>query len=192
MQQPVMNYLDEILTARDRTIRFKLNCPDISPVAIRFINQDKLQQFPYAVREAVGDLSDKELVAQCFGVNWQLHETLESYFNTPILYTLGYVYMPPDYLFKQTEEQLLQLMKNGITETQVNLHAWLTLPSMEIVDISLLTSIAVLNGWDKGRGGVIAAHAHELNHGVRYHPMLLGTDYLKKIGAMHEFPTLTT
>lgn len=62
-----------------------------------------------------------------------------------------------------------------------------TLPSMEIIDLSLPTSIAFFRNSAEGLGGVIASHADELKHGLRYHPMLLGADYLNKIGALNMY-----
>jgi hypothetical protein len=87
---------------------------------------------------------------------------------------------------------LRNLLKSGIENYSLSLHAWLTLPSMEIIDFSLPTSYAVVNGYRAERGGVIANHADKLSGGMQYHPMLIGEEFLIKIGAMVETPIWRT
>lgn len=79
------------------------------------------------------------------------------------------------------------LIKNGISKTQLSIHAWLTLPTCEIMDFTIQTTSAVINKAKKGLGGVYAGHADHLLENVRYRPMLLGEDYLRRIGALLEF-----
>jgi hypothetical protein len=181
------SYSAELLEAQERTIRLGLSCPEIPPTCGRLLTPEKHEQFPYAVRDAVGELGVEAVVAQCLSLHWHLKEPLEKFFGVPILYTIGYVHTPPSYMFKQTEADLQRLLQNGINTPQLNIHAWLTLPSAEIIDMSLPTSVAVLNQMKEGRGSVLAAHADELKHGLRYHPMLLGDAFLRKIGALVEF-----
>lgn len=180
----VATYSDELKQAQQRTTRFGLNCPRIQPTCDRLLTPINQKRFPFAVLDAVGELGPEDVVAQCLSLHWRLKAPLEELFGVPILYTIGYVHTPPSYMFKQTEPELLQLMHSGIKGAQVSLHAWLTLPSNEIIDLSLPTSIAVVNEWTEGRGEVIAAHADELKGGLRYHPTLLGEDYLRRIGAL--------
>lgn len=179
-------YSVELLEAKKRTARFGLACPEIPSPCERLLTPERLKQIPCAVRDAVGVLGTEDLVSQCFSIHWRLKALLKDFFGVPILYTIGYVHIPPSYLFKHTERDLLQLLRTGMNGPQLNIHAWLTLPSAEIIDLSLLTSVAVFNKMKVGLGGIIAAHADELSHGLRYHPMLLGEDYLKKIGALVE------
>lgn len=177
-------YAYELKEAKQRTIRFGLDCPSIFESSERLLTPERQKRFPYAVRATVGELGIEEVVGQCLSLHLRLKEPLEEFFGVPIIYTIGYVHTPPTYMFKQSESELLQLLRSGIVGNQVRLHTWLTLPSHEIIDLSLPTSLAVINGLSEGRGSVIASHAEELNNGVRYHPMLLGDDYLRKIGAL--------
>lgn len=186
-----MSYLHEFLEAQRRTIRLGLACPDIHSTDARFFTPQAQSKFPYVVLEAVGELNYEEVVAQCLSIHLRLQKPLVEFFKTPVFFTIGYVYTPPSYMFKQTEDELRQLLQDGANGTRVNLHAWLTLPSMEIIDLSLSTSLAVLNNMPKeNHGGVIARHADELRLGLRYHPMLIGDEYLRKIGALREFQVL--
>lgn len=178
------DYYDELVEAQQRTTRFNLACPRIHESTERLLTPSKQALFSDIVRDAVGELSLKEVVAQCLSIHLRLQQPLEKFFDVPIIFTIGYVYTPPNYLFKQTETELFKLLHEGMVGSQVNLHAWLTLPSMEIIDISLASSIAAINQNKELLGSVIASHADELEHGLRYHPMILGADYLEKIGAL--------
>lgn len=174
-------YLDELKKAQQRTRRFGLPCPEIPMACNRLSIPSNLARLPYVV----GELDVKDVVAKCLSLHLRLRELLEQFFEVPVLYTIGYVYVPPHYLFKQTESELFKLMNKGITSPhQVNLHAWLTLPSMELLDFSLLTSLVILNGCAEGQGGIIFSHADELVNGLQYHPMLLGEEYLRRIGCL--------
>lgn len=179
-----MSYRTEFVQAEQRTKRLSLACPNITSSSVRFLTPEKQKQFPYALRDAVGELSLDDVVAQCFSIHWRIKEPLERFFSCPIIYTIGYVEYINGCLFENSEEDLIAMLKSGIKNNQANLHAWLTLPSDEIVDLSLSTSLAVIQNLPNGRGGVIAKHADELSHGMKYHPMLLGDDFLRKIGAL--------
>jgi hypothetical protein len=180
-------YHDELLIARDRTIRMGLTCPTIPSVQKELILPGAAAGLPKAMFDAVGTLTNADLVAQCFSIHDRLRLPLERFLKVPILYTLGYVHTPPVDRFRQTEEQLVALLKTGLDSRAVNLHVWLTLPTMEILDISLATSMAVANNWTSGHGSAISGHADRLNSGMRYHPMLIGEDFLRKIGGLLEF-----
>ncbi len=47
--------------------------------------------------------------------------------------------------FYQNEESLNDMLKNGVNPDKISIHAWLTLPSMEIIDLSLLQETKILN-----------------------------------------------
>ena len=184
-----MTYADELLKAKERTSRFGLRSPKFELSSQRFLSQQKKSEFPYAVFEAVGELNVDEVVAQCFSIHYRLKAPLEKFFQQKMIYTVGYVSIDHETMFYQSESDLQYLLDNGMSSPKINLHAWLSLPSCEIIDVSLPTSIAVIKGLTEGKGGVIASHADELINGARYHPMLLGEDYFRKIGVFIEFNT---
>ena len=90
-------------------------------------------------------------------------------------------------MFHQSEEDLERLLQNGISGNSLSIHAWLTLPTMEILDFSLPTSFAIMHGNEEEIGGLIARHADSLTGGLKYHPMLVGEDFLRKSGGLIEF-----
>lgn len=186
---PQLSYFDEFEAARNRTLRFGLACAPISKVNSRFLTAERQAQFPCVIRDAVGELEPEDLVAQCLSLHYRLMQPLEVFFGVKIYFTIGYVATAEDDRFYQSEDELRQLMINGLNGSAAKLHAWLTLPSMEIIDMTLATSLAVANDWpEKHYGRIVANFADDLTKGMRYHPMLLGLDYLHKIGALRFVP----
>lgn len=63
----------------------------------------------------------------------------------------------------------------------MNFHAWLTLPSMEIIDLTLATTYAVNSGTDDGlRTAMLGPPESFLP--LAYKPMLVGVGFLDKVG----------
>jgi hypothetical protein len=67
----------------------------------------------------------------------------------------------------------------------MNVHAWLTLPSMEIIDATLATTMAIAQGRPEQGGGVVMGHADGFT-GFAYRPMLVGADSLQRAGLLVE------
>ncbi|HCB1767018.1 TPA: hypothetical protein MYP38_004857 [Citrobacter braakii] len=57
---------------------------------------------------------------------------------------------------------------------------------MEVIDVALATTIAVVQKLPQGHGAVLAKHADELR-GMAYKPMLVGPDFLRKSGLLIEW-----
>jgi len=180
-------YLNEFAVAADRTKRLGLNCPNIEVSNERFLSEEKMDQFPSALRDAVGEIGVEEVIAQCLSIHHRLLNPVSAILGVPAYYTIGFVETSAGLLFEQDEENLRTILESGFPSLKLKIHAWLSLPSMEILDFSLPTSYAVVNNTEEGIGGLILAHADELKHGMKYHPMLIGDDFLRKTGALIEF-----
>lgn len=72
-------------------------------------------------------------------------------------------------------------MNSGINNNKLDLHIWLTLPSLVIVDLTIATTVALLKGLHVPKGQIICKHYSEFTGGVVYHPMLIGEDYIYKV-----------
>lgn len=182
-----MSYLQEWSEATTRTNRVGLTVPEhqLKP-EIRFLNDERQKEFPYIVKECLGELDLEDVVAQCISIHYRLLPAIEQWLQCPVLYTLGWIDDGTSKgMFKFDDAFIMNKLENGCLGGSVSIHAWLTLPSMEVIDVSLATSISVLNNFPEGRGGVIAQHA-DLLKGITYKPMLVGMDFLKKTGLLIE------
>ncbi len=152
----------------------------------RYLTSERHAQFPYVIRSALGELSVDEVVGQCMAINIRLRPVLEEWLRCPVYYTIGWVDVDAgEPLFKFDDAFIREKLANGHSGSHIGLHAWLTLPSLEVIDISLPTSFAVLQNLKEGHGSVIAGPPDGLK-GFAYRPMLVGDDFLRKTGILIE------
>lgn len=170
--------------AVDRAHRLNLSVPHIKSESSRFLTEELMSLIPRQINARVGALTEEQVVLQCFYVHKRIKAPLEDLFGTEMYYTLGYVETSERLMFGHDESDLRKLLSNGIVSPTLNLHAWLTLPSMEIIDFSLSASFFRVNNGPQESYGIIVSHADELKLGMKYHPTLVGDDFLYKIGGL--------
>lgn len=180
-----MKYQEKFQEAMARTEAYGVPTPAIVLNNTRLLNQETCPLIADAVFSEVGLLGPDDLYGQCMSVHWRLRDVVSRVLNTQAIFTVGYVNIGGDDMFKNSDEELRALMQDGVSGMSARLHAWLTLPSMEILDFSLPTSLAIHNGWNTGHGQVVSEHADDLVvRGLTYHPQLVGTLSLVKMGAL--------
>ena len=146
-------YEDKFNKALERTRKFGLSVPKlIRSNSGRFLSEKAQEELPYIIRDSLGVLDEDEIVLQCLLLNARLKNVFSEHFGCPVYYTIGYVGIDDQFMFKQTEESLFSMLKNGISGPSIRLHAWLTLPSMEILDFSFPTSYGRVNGNKRNDG----------------------------------------
>ena len=176
-------YNQEFDEAVERTKDFGLVVPSIMPVPPnRFFTKETMQELMKSIFKTIGRPSPEEMTAQCFEITHGIKLIIDDFFKTTSIFTLGWVEEPSNCLCKYTEEQLKNLLVNGIVNTNIGLHAWITMPSMEIFDATINTKIAIASKKPELLYAIAARHVDDLAEGFAYHPMLLGDDYLNRLG----------
>jgi len=174
-------YKTEFIEAVKRASRLGLTAPDVGTCEdSSFLQKTNPIELAAVIKKELGLLTEKEVVGQCLSLHFRLKQVFTDFFDCPVFYTIGYVEFKNSAMFKQSEESLSQMLKTGVNG-EVSLHAWLTLPSMEILDFSLPTSYAKINNIPEGGGSAIANHADKLSaNGMTYKPLIVGEDFLLK------------
>jgi hypothetical protein len=176
-------YIKEFDEAVERTRRFGLVVPPILPAPPGgFFTKETMQELMESIFKTIGRPTPEELTAQCFEINHGIKLIIDDLFKTTSVFTLGWVDEPSHCLPQYTEEQLKNLLVKGISNTNFGLHACITMPSKEIFDSTLNTKIAKTKNKPELLYAIAARHVDDLAEGVAYHPMLLGDDYLNKLG----------
>jgi len=178
-----MSYLNEWGMAINRSVGFGFAVAGHTVnTSLRYLDQKRHSEFPYVVRDGLGDLDFADVVAQCLAINFRLLPVIAEWLQCPVMYTLGWVDDQTEKgMFRFDDAFISQKLRDGHGFGVVNMHAWLTLPSMEIIDVALSTSMGVLQGKPEMNGRVIAMYADSLK-GMAYKPMLVGTDFLERSG----------
>lgn len=183
-----MGYEQEWATALERSARFGLAVPShqIEPER-RWFDDRALAQFPNIVRDGLGDLGFEDIVAQCLAIHYRLVPVVQQWLGCPVLFTLGWIDTGTESgMFRFDDAFIAEKLRTGHMGSTVNIHAWLTLPSMEIIDVSLATSMGVAQKRPEMYGMAMTKHADELK-GMTYKPMLVGEDFLRKTGLLVEW-----
>ncbi|MFJ3463642.1 hypothetical protein [Achromobacter spanius] len=186
------NYAADWEAARERTARLGLMVPAMEvPTGDSYLTIQRHGEFPYVIRDALGELTVDDLVCQCLSINIRLRAVLEEWLGCPVYYTIGWVDVDAgEPLFKFDDAFIVEKLASRDSGGEIGLHAWITLPSLEVIDVSLATSFAVLQNLKEGHGGVIAGAPDALK-GFAYRPMLVGADFLRKTGMLIEGSILT-
>lgn len=182
------DYEREYTAACERTASLKLQAPVLGHISPRQFSDQHCHRLAGLVSELVRDLEAKDLVGQCFAVHLAAAPLIEKEFGVKAVPTFGWIKVADEELFHTDEQVLARYLIEGVPSRMMNLHCWLTLSSFEIVDITISTSIAIVNRTEEGVGNMLAKHWSRLTGGVEYHPQLVGEQYLERTGMLLNVP----
>lgn len=178
-----MSFRAEFEDALARTAR--LGCGDLGYTydPKRKFDQTTLTQFPAVLRDGLGALGVEELVAQCISIHYRLQPVVAKWLECPVYLTFGWVDTGrPNGMFFVDETTITKMLAEPIAPgASANIHAWLTLPTMEIVDISLPTSFAYFQERPEMMGLAISRHHDDLVD-MAYKPVVVGEVFARRAG----------
>lgn len=183
-----MSYEARFLEAIERSERLGFAPPMITTTQPHVLNKASVQK---AILDLMVDYlgnppNPRMLIGTCLATHMNLRGTLEKIVNTKAFFTLGHVRVGNSHYHEFSENDVVNWMKHGIPDlSEFKGHAWLTLPSMEIVDFTFTPTATSISMRDTGDVcvGAIADYPSNLNN-MDYHPVIVGEDIVSKIGAM--------
>ncbi len=177
------SYAVEWAAALERTARFGLPAPRVPPVGRGpYLTEDRLPEIFPILRDALGKpVTTKALVGQCLQVTWAFLPAVERWLGCQAYFTIGGIDLGPNRQWGRFDDAFIgSTLAKGHAGGPVEVHAWLTLDSMEILDVTLMTSIAVTLGTGR-KGGVLAGDPDDTGQ-VALRPLLVGPDFLFRSG----------
>ncbi|MDY0936247.1 hypothetical protein [Pseudomonas viridiflava] len=183
-QQP-RRYEERFEQALRHSKALGLASPGFSRTEGQFASEHNLQVFQQVVEAYLCDYHAEEVSQQCFAVTLMLKAPLEEALGMPLAFTLGYVEYNGHNVFYSHHRVLKAMLKKGVPSPALNLHAWLTLPSHEVIDMTFGTTYGVVNQIPSVIGRMCFMHPEDMTADMQYHPQLVGEDYLERIGATH-------
>lgn len=132
----------------------------------------------------LGVTSLKNSASQCLKWSHALKPTVEKALGVEIMLTVGQVYFQERPVFNPTLEVCERWYFNGMSHEDmkngINIHAWYTLPNLEIMDLTLLSSVAEIKKMPELEGHLIVGFPGELGH-HRYVPIVLGNKFAEEV-----------
>ena len=113
-----------------------------------------------------------------------LKAPLERALGVPLAFTLGYVEYNGRNVFYSDTRELKAMLHKGMSSPALNLHAWLTLPSHEVIDMTFGTTYGVVTQTPSVIGRMCFLHPDDMTADMQYHPQVIGEDYLERVGGM--------
>lgn len=186
-QHAAGHYQAVFLAAQARSILWGLHPPLMDPLPVRYASTSAVAAIRWQLHRAVGHLSEDVVATQRFGVTATVRTLLEAELKVPLAYTLGYIRQNGQRLCCTPIAGLEQMLRTGIAPgARVSLHAWLTLPSHEIIDVSFWALFPDLGCADEREMRGLFMHPDQMP-GRSYHPQWVGDEFVRRIGVLKEY-----
>lgn len=188
----------------ERAINFTKNCGfKVAPP--RWLNQDRLDSrgdFIEPAFRAAGVIDPGKAAGQCLKWCYHLAPHFEQQLGVEVWVTIGQLWKDDRQVFSPTWNELSRWSHTGITLDElcaagrmgVNLHAWLTLQTGEIIEPTFLSTLAASgrDSYANLSGAVAWGRDPQVLDRHRYFPMAIGHEITEAIGRKSELPLLAT
>ena len=124
------------------------------------------------------------LVGACIHASYFMQPAIEDIVGMPTYFTLGAVEAFGKELYRFDDHQLQQWLRHGLPQPARNIHAWLTLPTMEIVDLTYLVTLKAVVPHLPIEHGIPVMGRVERVQGVTWRPILVGDDVVQRLRAV--------
>ncbi|HGX3311206.1 TPA: hypothetical protein ACNH8R_002231 [Pseudomonas aeruginosa] len=195
--------IGDYLSNFERAIQFTKQCgfKEVAPIWVDRDILDKDGSFIEPAFRAAGVVDPTMAAGQCLKWCHYLAPYLERQIGYTVWVTIGQLWYGDRQIFSPTWADLRRWSRAGITLDElhqggrkgINLHAWLTLESGEIIEPTFGSSLAAFagDGYAQLSGAVVwGRDPHVLDH--RYLPMAVGRAFAEAIGHRSEMPLLAT
>lgn len=182
-----LSYEDEFKNAYIRTHEWGLKFPDVEYSSESVLSGFRGADCLRVIQDISSQYTAEEISKQCFWYMLTIKDALQKALNTQLYYTLGYVQFNDKPVFYTPDNELKGKMLSSVEMgSALNLHAWLTTPNLEIIDLTFGTTYGIVNNNPDVIGRCAFQHYSAFDDNMVYHPQLIGDDYLRKIGALIE------
>lgn len=178
------DYKNEFENAVQRSKRLGLLTPEITFTEDRFITGYKMGRLFEDARKEFRGYNPKDFARKCIQIHKIIQPLVNKIFFGTSYYTIGYIHESPKDIYKITEEKIEEYLKEGLSSNSIELHTWITLPSMEIIDFSICSTLDEMHNKANIGVDVLAKHPSKFSDGLRYCPVLVGTNFLDRLGIL--------
>lgn len=159
---------------------------------------DDKGEFVDAVFDAAGILDRTQAAAQCLKWCHYLQPHFERQLGRRVILTIGQLWTKDECIFGPRFEDVKRWVQKGLqfedfsTGGGFKLHAWLTVETGEIIEPTLLSSMAKLGhrSYSEFSGATVWGRDPNVLNGHRYIPLALGNDLVEQIAERSFIPLL--
>ncbi len=188
----------------ENAITFTRDCGfEVAPPS--WIDQDILDvngEFIEPAFRAAGVVDPAKAAGQCLKWCHYLAPHFERQIGAKVWVTIGQLWKGEERIFSPTWTDLSRWRRTGITLDElhtdgrngINLHAWLTCQSGEIIEPTFGSSLAAFAGdaYAGLSGAVVWGRDPQVLNRHRYFPMAVGHAFAEAVGRQSELPLLAT
>ena len=183
-----MPYLDKLHQAIRLSDELGFSTEKFQSTSKRYLTDEVQQQLHNWLLSVVGpEMDAHKLICQCIGNHLNAINFIRNLLGITPLFTVGYVTIGDEKYHEFSEDDLRGWLITSLPDpARFSGHAWLTLPSLEIIDFTFLATYAFVQYQKTGENigmGVLARHADDVQ-GLTYIPVAAGSDIPEKIGAL--------
>ncbi len=186
----IEQYKGEFLEAFARAKRLGYDQGDISYASCsnKLLVGRTLDSLVALFQKALGSMEPEMVAGNCLSISLLLKNLIEDELNLKSYFTLGSFHMSGKSSFEFSEDELKQWIQHGIPDfSNIDIHAWLTLESLEVIDATIATTIGIACNVPEAVGRVIHDLPSDLNGDLSFHPVIVGAEILPDIGAAEIF-----
>lgn len=181
-----MDYAERFQTAQDRTSRFALPQPSVAVTAARFLGEAGQLAVGDVAQRMLGECTARDIADRCADIHVAAVDPIGQALSCDPVLTIGYLRIAGRVGFLHDEAGYQALLDAPFPPSKLDLHCWLTLPSMEIIDLTGPTGLVVSGVATPDHiGALVMGHPDELADDgtiIEYCPMLVGAAFLWAIG----------
>lgn len=170
-------YYQDFMLAVDRSRRFDFDVPRGTLESGQWLNAQGIEVLSRVMAAVFESTSPLDVAADANRWHAHLAPIISDALRCDVFPTLGYVEVPGIAGVCVHDEPMLKRALS--TGEPLPVHSWLTLPSMEIIDVALLSKIGEASGSEELTGQIVSGHPDQLQ-GLCYAPTLVGWDYIAK------------
>jgi hypothetical protein len=186
----IEQYKSEFLEAGARAKRLGYDPGNISSSYFykKFLVGRTLDSFVALLPKVFREMNPQMVAGNCGNISLALQNYIEDELHLKSYFTLGYFKLNGKSSFEFTEDDLKQWIQSGVPDFfNINIHVWLTLESLEIIDATIATSIGIACNIPDAIGGIIHELPSDLKGDLSFHPVIIGAEILTDIGAAIQF-----
>lgn len=153
----------------------------------RLLNEERFKEFYESISHL--NITPEDLAAQCMPIHLQLKPFVDEFFGTESVLTIGHIVRKNgDKVFYENLDTRLDAIKHGYDVAKpLNIHAWLTLPTCEILDFTFYSTLSVALNKKELEGLAIGIHADDETADHKYVPEFLGDKFLEATGILRHY-----